>query len=220
MKDTGPAGHCQICERLIMFNEQTAKLAKHGYERPGNGWLVGMCTGAEHRPYEKAKDRLAVYREIVTTYIDREQTYLARLQAGEITRLRDTSVYTKQGELPPEIDPSAWNWDMMLRGAIQETQYKIRKATDELARVDKRIADWKPNQPLSEKGKSGMPMVMRINVGETYTYGERKVEVLSKPHTVLAMGRRTYDGVKVRREDDAKEFIVRARSLKPIRKSK
>jgi len=45
------AGTCQACGRHQSLTKKL-ELVHHGYERPGDGYIVGDCAGVAHLPYE------------------------------------------------------------------------------------------------------------------------------------------------------------------------
>ncbi len=58
----GRDGECQICQhRQILSSKGT--LVLHGYERPGNGYILGDCFGTGRKPWEVACDALAEWIE-------------------------------------------------------------------------------------------------------------------------------------------------------------
>ena len=43
-------GVCQCCCGSVAVSPDTGLASLHGYERPGNGYIVGRCWGAEEKP--------------------------------------------------------------------------------------------------------------------------------------------------------------------------
>lgn len=54
---------CQICEGH--FTAKKGLLAKHGYKRPGDGFLHGECFGAHRVDYATGTDALVEYRVLI-----------------------------------------------------------------------------------------------------------------------------------------------------------
>lgn len=61
---------CQVCERYQVLNTKYGTIWNHGYQRPGFGWLVGGCPGADRKPFPFT-DALESYLVLVE---DRAQT--------------------------------------------------------------------------------------------------------------------------------------------------
>lgn len=88
---------CQVCGRNQAVRNN--RIAKHGYTRPGIGWLVGGCPGSGHAPFpahnvlvdsiERAtryavdQERLAV--ETTTVHIEVGLKYVGRIRLPEVT---------------------------------------------------------------------------------------------------------------------------------------
>lgn len=53
---SGESGTCQICagtQKIVR-----GKISLHGYQRPGIGFIIGNCFGAQQLPFEQSCDRL------------------------------------------------------------------------------------------------------------------------------------------------------------------
>ncbi len=57
---------CQVCEGFYT-DRKDGTTWNHGYKRPGCGYLVGKCFGAEHAPFP-ATDRLEAYAAHLVSY--------------------------------------------------------------------------------------------------------------------------------------------------------
>lgn len=92
---------CQICENHQCLDRQ-GRLVLHGYQRPGDGYILGRCYGVGHLPYP-AIDALAVYVKLVEGQASAvERAILALPERTEIVRaprwLGDSSVTFRKGE--------------------------------------------------------------------------------------------------------------------------
>lgn len=156
---------CQICERA--FTAKKGLLSKHGYKRPGDGFLHGECFGA-HRAAFPATDALVEYRAIIAGMLGDAFAVDRRLAAEAPTfsrtvsvfapelaqRMRDAGHYlAKRGPyavvdqlfVPGVSALSEYGYDEMDYGRnLERVRYEaaaqVRRLVGELARVDARIA--------------------------------------------------------------------------------
>lgn len=75
-----PRDECQICEGT--FACHNGVLGHHGYKRPGWGFIVGDCTGVDHKPFP-ATDALVKYRESLDRYIEGRKNAMKRIKKAE-----------------------------------------------------------------------------------------------------------------------------------------
>jgi len=84
-------GTCQCC-----FNQQVTKvraggmtfrMVLHGYERPGDGWIIGDCRGHGEQPYELSCEFTKTWLGQVQGMLVRVRARLAALVAGEVTEI-------------------------------------------------------------------------------------------------------------------------------------
>lgn len=147
--------HCQICERAIKAN--TGLIAHHGYKRPGHGWQTRSCFGARYRPYEAACDALPPAIESCQRYLAQREAFLADWLANPpatIDKVRQgpngfafTRVtYERPEGFTPRMDGSytSWRYEGEYYRAAYAAKHDIRDTKEALARMQKRLADWKP----------------------------------------------------------------------------
>jgi hypothetical protein len=135
---------CQVCARQIMA--KNGIIAHHGYKRPVTGWQTESCFGARHLPYAESRDQLPPAIESVEAAIERERTYLAKVQAGTVALPSYFGRYkpTKYGK-PYMIDGFLDGYDHPRYKLVEpgENDRKYRVYTDrqaaEIAVVERRM---------------------------------------------------------------------------------
>mgnify|MGYP000444069778 FL=1 len=165
-------GTCAICGRRQVVSN--GKMHKHGYQRPGYGFLVGICFGAGKDPIEISPDAMIQYVPI----LERHSQDLVKRTAS-LTHDRNLKVEDwKAGEdfiipathadsnmhVPRAIrndvinqrDFSKYNEDMMFSLYSQSTNSKLTLLKFEVANVNeylvlykKNIAAWKPGKLIT-----------------------------------------------------------------------
>lgn len=136
------AGHCAICGREQATKHN--KMVRHGYQRPGYGYLVGMCFGAYKDAYEISPDACKQYIPELEGYIRTSQKRLADIESGKVVptyQHRDTFSGTVT-----EIGPDHRRYSSMLDGELRREATNIKYATQDIERMKKQIANWKPGK--------------------------------------------------------------------------
>ena len=142
-------GNCQICEGDQKLHH--GGMVHHGYRRPGDGYIVGDCPGVGQVPYEVSCDLVKSHRSLVGTKLVSSKKYLARLQAGDVTRL--TKIEHRGGwgtmgknELIEYIAgvTEPYRWARAVESATWEVQSTVRQCEADIERCTRRINAWKP----------------------------------------------------------------------------
>lgn len=175
--DIEARGHCQACLRDIAAKPQsrskgTISIVKHGYERPGYGYLVGECPGTGHPPFELSCEFTKEWeKRLRTVYVPEQQDKLRRLEAGTwnafTTRVYDMATYkyvevfVERGKPLPEIYTSRQkgepNWEVLTRSEIRKTKEIIENLKKDIEWLQQRIASWRYAPELlvpKSKGKT------------------------------------------------------------------
>lgn len=91
---TTPEGTCQCCFRTDLkvktpgdALDKPGKVSLHGYERPGEGYIVGKCWGESELPYEQSCEVTKKFLQHVKDAITNMQTALANLEADRVETL-------------------------------------------------------------------------------------------------------------------------------------
>lgn len=148
---------CQICESH--FCTKNGVLVKHGYKRPGDGYLHGECSGVGHAPFP-ATDALVPYRAMIATMhsnaFARQNALLAGVETHavvrdeEANRLADRMVARSQREERDQLRTrvrdlfvgvsNSFHLAAAFRTMTWAATQKERWLRAELERVDARIA--------------------------------------------------------------------------------
>lgn len=150
---------CQICGRDIKAN--TGVIAHHGYQRPdrGSGWQTASCFGARHKPYEVACDAIPLAIGRAKAWLTHAQESLAKLIGDPPPTItyyvRKKGVYWGDATepvvaiKPEDFNSKGWlfgrdNYTLEFVKHKNELEYGIRNTLDNIAYLEKRLADWKP----------------------------------------------------------------------------
>jgi hypothetical protein len=78
-----PSGTCQCCFGHYKVVRGITSL--HGYERPGNGYIVGACNGQQALPYQQSCELTKVMLQSVKNFEAARSARLAALESGAVT---------------------------------------------------------------------------------------------------------------------------------------
>lgn len=163
--------HCQICERRIKLvhiphaalgqgNVTLARIAHHGFKRPGQGWQTSSCFGAKYEPYETNSDAIPIAITAISNWRDMQKTALHALltnppaglpyetgarygvKGRECTALRPlgfTPLYASKGT---RYEPHTYGVLFDIRKRKHEAD--IESANQDIKRLQKRLHDWRP----------------------------------------------------------------------------
>lgn len=129
---------CPVCFRAIAVVGGT--MAHHGYTRPEMGWQTASCQGIRFKPLEVSSEGLqwliAALRERLGM---REQAYAKRATHPEF-------LMSRQGRNGAAVkvmrdDPL---WPQLFARHVAELRSEIAAIEHDLPRLDKMLADWKP----------------------------------------------------------------------------
>jgi len=129
---------CPVCFRAIAVVGGT--MAHHGYTRPEMGWQTASCQGIRFKPLEVSSEGLqwliAALRERLEA---RKQAYAKRATHPEF-------LMTRQGRNGAAVkvmrdDPL---WPQLFARHVSELRSEIAAIEHDLPRLDKMLADWKP----------------------------------------------------------------------------
>lgn len=85
------AGTCQCCFNSFETRQRGEnapfRMVAHGYTRPGHGYLMGMCRGEGHPPFEVSCEQTKMFRQELMDFLASEQVYLKQLENYEIAEL-------------------------------------------------------------------------------------------------------------------------------------
>ncbi len=129
---------CPVCLRAIAVVGTT--MAHHGYTRPDVGWQTASCAGIRFKPLEVSSEGLQWLVGALRERLDaRKQTYAKRATHPEFLMTREgrngAAVKVMRGE------PL---WPKLFASHVGELRSEIDAIERDLPRLDKMLADWKP----------------------------------------------------------------------------
>jgi hypothetical protein len=128
-----PTGTCQICQREICLMPGDGTIFLHGYQRPGDGFVVGKCEGAKYLPYEQSCDRAKELKSQYEKGLTSSEKILQSLETTEV-------IFWKE----QEIDRSHPHWNKAFSSTRNEIDFHIRGLKSEIIRLTDLINKWKP----------------------------------------------------------------------------
>jgi hypothetical protein len=137
-------GNCQVCEADQKLH--SGMLVLHGYQRPGDGYAHGRCPGVDAAPYEVSCELVKSYLLQVRASLVQAEAHIAFL-ASDAVLVLSKEVYRGFGLHEVEIKKSeaaAYAWDELLRTHKYNAENRVRMIKEDIKRLEKRIADWKP----------------------------------------------------------------------------
>ncbi len=188
-------GQCQACFREFAV-KPVAKSSKyiniesiprgkiglvlHGFERPGCGYLKGMCWGAGHPPYELSCEVTKAWcKSLKKVVLPAQKDHLRRLIAREINTFtfsyrlyvndpnrrgyggyKDFEVQVTEGEPLPSNFPEghrAPDFNHLRKIAVANAESEIRHTEKFIVFLDDRITNWRyAPEKLAPKTGSGL----------------------------------------------------------------
>lgn len=143
---------CQICAGSWAYEKGLTSM--HGYTRPGCGWLIGGCMGAEQLPFHLSCKVLVQYLNVVKVYREDTARVLKLWQSGKKTSIviqRPCEGYYNMGRRDPRrvmVDVTltkrehGLEFQRAVDGRIANLSSDVRHADDEIKRVEERVAFW------------------------------------------------------------------------------
>lgn len=129
---------CPVCFRQIAVQQET--MAHHGYRRPGHGRQTASCPGIRFKPLEVSSEGL----EWLIATLRMRLADLKDAYANQATRpesLMAKRSYNGKAEKITRDDPL---WPRLFARHIREIESEMGSLERELPKLDKMLADWKP----------------------------------------------------------------------------
>ena len=148
-------GHCQACGRIQAVDNETQKVAKHGYKVAGFGFFMGTCSGSDKLALELDKTYSVQTIVALQDYITRHEANLADLRSGKLVpSTARTEKYIRAEYIGSRVKPGTGCYEEVpfaeaneyqqkraVDHAISQTQYEIRQAQDHIKFLEKLIAE-------------------------------------------------------------------------------
>lgn len=141
-------GKCPVCEGDFKLTSSKT-LVHHGFQRPGDGMIHGDCFAVHKDPYEVSCETSKKYKAKIEQGLAIAQSYLAKLESGEVTSLlKEVSKgygRNKVVELKTVTKESdSYDFGQLLHSAVWRTKGQISSAESEIRRMDRLITEWTP----------------------------------------------------------------------------
>lgn len=157
-------GECGVCERRFTVTRGAERLALHGFERPGHGWLLGRCPGINRLPVERSVETIEILLKLATARAESLVGSLEQLRSPALTELlyerrragsynlpRSASHAQRYETLsiargaPADYQRGLPSFDDLLARRIGEVEQQQKQAQGVVARAKARIASWQPS---------------------------------------------------------------------------
>ena len=215
MRKSEMKGTCQAC--FLVQKLPNGKISLHGYERPGDGYIMGDCEGSYHLPYEQSceitkivlqayltlkrtlTDKLEKYKSLPDTIVHEIYVYHNGVKCVRIIKsIKDSNISSfKDDDGTFHIIPS---YDDVLKQKIYETERDIKHTEDRISFLQEKIDQWKPTDLLPLEEEKPKFLIQFRFTGSAYVDYYKSTETIRKPLNV-------WFDKKITTEDNAQHSI-------------
>lgn len=160
-------GTCGFCERKGFTLDDLGRLSKHGYRRPGDGFLVGSCPGSHRKCLELSPETLDLFIQIYGDEIKRlERVLKGKPPASFFTKgkaMRDSQggLVTDRGEITYSMDEvteksNPQEYQELVEAWVERIKRNLQGYSAEVKRAEKRRGDWKETPLTSAQDKNSL----------------------------------------------------------------
>ena len=201
MRKSEMKGTCQAC--FLVQKLPNGKISLHGYERPGDGYIMGDCEGSYHLPYEQScettktvlgfklrakkvlEETLTSLRSFPDTVVIDIYTYhsngVREYEEVEVGKEHKKSFHFKDNNGKIRIIPS---YDDVLKQRIHETEMELRHREERISFLQGKIDQWKPTDLLPLEEEKPKFLIQFRFTGSTYVDYYKSTETIRKPVNV------------------------------------
>lgn len=138
-------GSCGVCFRNIKLEETSGSLprmALHGYNRPGHGYIIGRCPGGHFAPYELSVEATKIEQGSAEKRLKNAKETFAKVNHPDIDNV---TRYNFKGDAKTHVkgDP---DWEMVLDRAKNDAKHAVETAEDELRIFTWLVDNWKKRE--------------------------------------------------------------------------
>lgn len=126
--NTGTCGVCFRNIKIIRKGEHTF-MALHGYNRPGDGFIVGRCPGGDHAPYELSAEATKRVLKDAQAHLDGIEKYLRTLEDPNLQEFDES--HFDMGAPAKVIRRDYAHWEAALDRHKSSVKYKVAAAKAE-----------------------------------------------------------------------------------------
>lgn len=145
-------GTCGVCEGT--FKVAGGTTSKHGFSRPGVGYLIGACFGQEMAPWETSPESAERFvRQVLVPEQAKAARTLAQYDEGKVQSLERQIEQTfmqrrhKEPVQSETITPEHKDWDRYFASRRHLAATQLKHITADIAHYEKKLSTWAP-KPL------------------------------------------------------------------------
>lgn len=151
-RDLVNTGTCGVCHGNYKRNG-IGQLVKHGYQRPGHGYLVGECFGVDYQPWEISKDSVVEFvRLVLRPHLERAESNVFQVENDMLDSYDESNnvwrpalrkyekVWRKVGRDEPAL------FARLRREHMSRCRAERDLLSGEIEIRKKQIAEWKPDE--------------------------------------------------------------------------
>ena len=143
-RDWTHTGTCGVCGQNVKMAAGGARteLVHHGFQRPGDGAILGDCFGVGYAPYELSPAACEAFlrASILPTLADAEAT-LAKFRAGTIVSIQPLPPYLG-APWPKKICAGDIGWEGRVNSEMARLEREIAALTRDKVAFEAKIAGW------------------------------------------------------------------------------
>jgi hypothetical protein len=142
-RDITHTGTCGICMRNVKMGAAHA-LVHHGYQRPGDGSILGDCFGVGYEPYELSKRAVEAYAASLQNALPIYEENVRKIRADELDsyeRWPFDIVISRPSAEASEAEGSMWSIARTM--ALKDAERALEQQRDQISYYQKLAEAWK-----------------------------------------------------------------------------
>ncbi len=155
-KTRSNTGTCPCCFGNFKLVPRTKKgkdkampgMTLHGYKRPGTGFIEGNCYGQDWPPFELSPEGTESWVDFMEKLLRKAKDRLAELERGEVDWFIEQNGLGGKVLRKSEMHPR--DWEKLYHHRQKDQEEKVKRISEEIDRLKKRISEWKPEALYEE----------------------------------------------------------------------
>lgn len=146
-RDLTNTGTCGVCGGNFKRDSE-GDLVKHGYERPGDGYLHGECFGVRYQPFELSAESVVDFlARVLRPLLAKAEEYLARVPSITSFTVEGSGRWENGKWVHPKIiltaanDPYRFGHEMKM--ALVNAENNVRRLQRDVKEFEGKVANWK-----------------------------------------------------------------------------
>lgn len=152
---------CSCCFRSIATKHGNARMADHGYRRPGYGFQTKSCFGTNYPPLEYSNSGLVAIIEYIKKEIEKNKTKY--IQLPETTLI--TIFIKNKLEIFKKEEISDDEWNNLIQKRKREIERELIAARRELKVYSEKLKEWKPEDENNYRDAAPAELMYQIKNG-------------------------------------------------------